>query len=303
MSMKKNLLSVVVPIYNEEESLPQSLPSLIEYCQDQKWTLVLVNDGSTDGTKSILEEYEPIPGVDVFQHGINHGYGGALKTGISKVTTEYIATMDADGQHNPEDVLALLQLATNKQADLVVGSRPPAFLSNSFRSTGKWLIRRFARFLMPLPIKDLNSGFKLYRTDLVQKYIELCPDSMAFSDIITLVFINQRHLVLEHPISISKRIAGKSTINIYTAFDTLINILNIAMMFNPLRVFLPLSFLFVLLGMGWGLPFILMGRGLSVGAVLAIFTGLLFFVIGLIAQQLSAIRLQLINQKSQQKES
>jgi len=55
--------------------------------------------------------------------------------------------------------------------------------------------------------------------------------------------------------------------------------------------------------MGWGLPFILMGRGLSVGAVLAIFTGLLFFIIGLIAQQLSAIRLQLINQKSQQKDS
>ena len=301
--MENNILSVVVPIYNEEEALPQLLPYLVEYCQDKKWTLVLVNDGSTDGTKSILQEYEPIPDVDVFHHGINHGYGGALKTGISKVTTEYTVTMDADGQHNPEDVVALSQLAMNKQADLVVGSRPPEFLSSSFRSTGKWFIRRFARFLMPLPIKDLNSGFKLYRTDLVQKYLELCPDTMAFSDIITLVFINQRHLVLEHPISIKKRIAGKSTINIYTAFDTLINVLNIAMMFNPLRVFLPLSFIFILMGIGWGFPIVLMGRGLSVGSTLAIFTGLLFFVIGLIANQLSAIRLQLINSKSRQKES
>ena len=301
--MKNSLLSVVVPIFNEEESLPLFLPALIDYCQNKKWTLILVNDGSTDQTKSILGEYAPVSGVDVLHHGINHGYGGALKTGISHANTPYAVTIDADGQHSHEDIEALLLRAIDEQADLVVGSRPSEFIASSFRSTGKWIIRKFARFLMPLPVKDLNSGFKLYRTELAQKYLELCPDSMAFSDIITLVFINQRHLVLEQPITIKKRIAGKSTINLYTAFDTLINILNIAMMFNPLRVFLPLSFLFVLLGIGWGLPFILMGRGLSVGAVLAIFTGLLFFVIGLIAQQLSAIRLQLINHKTRQKES
>ena len=204
--MKNNILSVVVPIYNEEEALPLLLPALVDYCQNKKWTLVLVNDGSKDDTKSILKEYAHIPGVDVFHHGVNHGYGGALKTGISKVSTAYTATMDADGQHNPENIEALLQLAINQQADLVVGSRPPEFTASSFRSTGKWIIRRFAGFLMPLPVKDLNSGFKLYRTDLVQKYLELCPDTMAFSDIITLVFINQRHLVLEQPISINKRI-------------------------------------------------------------------------------------------------
>jgi len=301
--MAEKSLSVVIPIYNEEEALPLFLPALIEYCHHKNWALVLVNDGSTDQTKTILAEYASKPGVHIHHHSINHGYGGALKTGIANVYTPYIVTIDADGQHNHEDIAALLEQASEQQADLVVGSRPPEFMASSFRSTGKWIIRSFARFLMPLPIKDLNSGFKLYRTQLAQSYIELCPDSMAFSDIITLVFINQRHLVLEHPISIQKRIAGKSTINLYTAFDTLINILNIAMMFNPLRVFLPLSALFILLGIGWGLPFILMGRGLSVGSVLAIFTGLLFFVIGLIAQQLSAIRLQLIHQKSQQKEN
>lgn len=301
--MVNNALSVVVPIYNEEESLPLFLPGLVDYCQRKNWSLILVNDGSTDQTRSILGEYAPMPEVEVLHHGVNHGYGGALKTGIANANTPYTVTIDADGQHSHEDIEALFKRAIDEQADLIVGSRPPEFMASSFRSTGKWIIRSFARFLMPLPIKDLNSGFKLYRTQLAQKYLELCPDSMAFSDIITLVFINQRHLVFEQPITIKQRLAGKSTINLYTAFDTFINILNIAMMFNPLRVFLPLSFLFVLLGIAWGLPFILMGRGLSVGAVLAIFTGLLFFVIGLIAQQLSAIRLQLINHKSRQKES
>lgn len=300
--MVNNALTVVVPIYNEEESLPLFLPSLVDYCHSKNWSLILVNDGSTDQTKSILKDYAPMTGVNVLHHAVNHGYGGALKTGIAHTGTPFAVTIDADGQHNHEDIEALLQRAIDEQADLVVGSRPPEFMANFFRSTGKWIIRSFARFLMPLPVKDLNSGFKLYRTDLAQKYLELCPDTMAFSDIITLVFINQRHLVLEQPITIEKRIAGKSTINLYTAFDTFINVLNIAMMFNPLRVFLPLSLLFILLGIGWGLPFILMGRGLSVGSVLAIFTGLLFFVIGLIAQQLSAIRLQLIHQKSRQKD-
>lgn len=301
--MAKKILSVVVPIYNEEEALQLLLPNLIDYCERKNWTLILVNDGSTDQTKTVLDEYSNFPGVIILHHPINRGYGGALKTGISNTNTPYAVTIDSDGQHNPEEIDALLQLAIDKQADLVIGCRPPEFFTSPFRSTGKWIIRTFARFLVSLPIQDLNSGLKVYRTELAQSYFELCPDSMAFSDIITLVFVNQQHFVLERPIKINKRIAGKSTITLYTAFDILFNILNIAMMFNPLRVFLPLSVLFILLGVGWGMPFILMGRGLSVGAVLAIFTGLLFFVIGLIAQQLSAIRLQLINQKSRQKDS
>jgi glycosyltransferase involved in cell wall biosynthesis len=296
------MLSVVVPIYNEEESLSLSLPSLINLCQTKKWPLILVNDGSTDRSRSILDEYEQNPGVVVVHHGINHGYGGALKTGISMVGTEYTVTIDADGQHDPEDIEALFHLALEKQADLVVGARPAEFVGNTFRTTGKWIIRSFARFLMTLPVEDLNSGFKLYRTDLVQRYLELCPDTMAFSDTITLVFVNQRHLVLEHPISVKPRISGESTVNIYTAFDTLINILNIVMLFNPLRVFLPLAFLSLLLGFGWGLPIIFMGRGFSVGSLLAIFSGLLLFLIGLVANQLSAIRLQLIYAKSLKKE-
>ena len=68
-------------------------------------------------------------------------------------------------------------------------------------------------------------------------------------------------------------------------------VLNIALMFNPLRVFLPISILCVLAGLTWGLPIILLGRGVSVGAMLAIVTGLLFFVLGLLASQLSAIRM------------
>jgi len=116
---------------------------------------------------------------------------------------------------------------------------------------------------------------------------------MAFSDVITLLFLYQRHLVLEYPITAKKRLAGKSTINIQTAFQTLREILSLVMLVNPLRIFLPISFICIFVGMLWGIPIILLGRGVSVGSMLAIVLGTLFFFLGLLANQLSLIRLHL----------
>jgi hypothetical protein len=149
--------------------------------------------------------------------------------------------------------------------------------------------------LMPIHISDLNSGFKLYNTKLVQRYLSICPDSMAFSDVITLIFIKKSHLVLEHPITIRQRAAGKSMINTFTAIQTIMEIINIAMLFNPLRIFLPLSVLSIGFGFAWGIPIMLRARGVSVGAMLAIVTGLLCFFFGLIAEQLSAMRIGLLD--------
>ena len=144
--------------------------------------------------------------------------------------------------------------------------------------------------LMPIHIKDLNSGMKVYRSDLAKKYIRLCPDTMAFSDIITLVFINQKHLVLEQDIVIKHRQAGISTINSRTALDTVLEILNIVILFNPNKIFLPLAIIFTLAGVLWGLPFLLKGEGVPASTVLLVISGLLFFLMGLLAEQLSFIR-------------
>jgi glycosyltransferase involved in cell wall biosynthesis len=225
-------------------------------------------------------------------HKVNRGYGGALKSGIRKVKTPFLVTIDGDGQHSLEDVDQVFRFALDNDADLVVGKRDSKFASGAYRSLGKYIIRAFTKILMPLPITDLNSGFKFYRTDLAHRYITVCPDTMAFSDVITLVFLNERNLVLEYPIKVTPRRVGQSTINTLTAFETVIQVLNITLMFNPLRVFLPISAACILAGLGWGLPIILLGRGVSVGAMLAIVTGLLFFVLGLLASQLSAIRME-----------
>ena len=295
-------LSVIVPIYNEAFSLSNLLDELIPYCRKRNWKLILVNDGSSDNSSAILKPYEEAPGINILHHKLNRGYGGALKAGLLEADTPYALTMDADGQHELNDIDSLLKLALEKDADMVVGRRGKSGHSGLYRNIGKWFIRRFAALLMPIHISDLNSGFKLYNTDLVQRYLSICPDSMAFSDVITLIFIKKRHLVLEHPITIKQRAVGKSTVNTYTAIQTIMEIINIAMLFNPLRIFLPLSIIFIGFGLAWGIPIMLRARGVSVGAMLAIVTGLLCFFFGLIAEQLSAMRMGLLDRYKERDE-
>lgn len=283
-------LTIVVPIYNEEACLVALLEKLIPLCEAENWELILVNDGSQDRSAFYLAAAENPPRVRIVQHKVNRGYGGALKSGIAAAQTPYVITIDGDGQHDEQEIAQFLEAAIIENADLVVGDRMGVG-SGWYRSMGKWLIRRFTKFLMPLHIRDLNSGFKLYRRELVQKYLYLCPDSMAFSDVITLIFINRRDRVIERPIKVSSRQAGHSTITSLTAIQTLHEILLITVLFNPGRVFYSLSFLSILMGIVWGVPLVMLGRGVSVGAMLAMVSGLLFFAVGLIATQLSAIRM------------
>jgi len=289
-TMPAKRLTIVIPAYNEEASLPSFLPQVIDFCEQRDWKIVVVNDGSTDRTRSILDGFVRPGRVEVIRHKINRGYGGALKSGIRAADTDYVVTIDADGQHHLEDIEALFDELRVSDADMVVGSRKGLKSASLYRDLGKRLIRFVANLLLELHIHDINSGMKIYDTKLARRYLPLCPDSMAFSDVITLVFISRRHLVLERPIRIRERIAGSSTINTRTAFETVMEILNIVVLFNPHRIFLPISLSSVILGIAWGLPIVLRGDGVSVGAMLAIVTGVIFFFLGLLAEQISLIR-------------
>jgi len=297
-----SILTIVIPVYNEAPVLEKTIQTIVPYAAQKGWELIFVDDGSTDHSSQILEQLVTVSHARVLRHKINRGYGAALKTGISCVQTPYVVSFDADGQHQIEDVERLLSFALQHDSDLVVGNRPGIGNKNLYRALGKWMIWQFARLLMPLKVRDLNSGFKLYKTELIQQYLSYCPNSMAFSDVITLIFTHQRHLIHEIPISISPRTAGKSTINIWTAFETLLEILNAIIMLNPLKIFIPLSLISIIVGIGWGSYVIVrVGRGVSVGSMLAVVSGLIFFMLGLLAHQISNLRLDLLELKSQAK--
>ena len=172
---------------------------------------------------------------------VRQGYGGAIKCGIAAAKTDYIVTIDADGQHLMDDVQTLFEEICATDADMIVGGRTNIEGEGWYRKLGKILIRGIAKALMPLNVHDINSGMKVYNTELARRYSELCPDSMAYSNVITLAFINQKHLVLERPIRILPRTHGTSTIDTMTALDTVRQILNIVVLFNPiLNIYQPL---------------------------------------------------------------
>jgi glycosyltransferase involved in cell wall biosynthesis len=288
-----NDLTLVIPAYNEAEALTQFLPEVLSFCKEHACSLIVVNDGSKDNTHDILTQYGDAPFFSTIRHKVNKGYGGAIKTGLIAAKTKYVITIDADGQHIVSDIISLYNYIVRMDADMVIGRRR-AVDESLYRRTGKFIIRFIARALMPIHIHDLNSGMKIYLTEVVKRYLDLCPNTMAFSDIIALIFINQNHLVCEHDIQIKARKSGQSTINTKTAFETVMELFHIILLFNPMRVFLPLTLFFILSSLIWGLPIVFRGEGVSVGTLFLFVTGLIFFMLGLLAEQLALIRKSLM---------
>jgi glycosyltransferase involved in cell wall biosynthesis len=291
-----NDLTLVIPAYNEAEALTQFLPELLSFCKEHGCSLVIVDDGSKDNTYDILTKYKDEPLFTTIRHKVNKGYGGAIKTGLIATQTKYVITIDADGQHILSDIILLYNHLIRMDADMVIGRRRTGNES-LYRKTGKSIIRFIARALMPIHIHDLNSGMKIYVTEIVKRYLDLCPNTMAFSDIIALIFISQSHLVCEHDIQVKTRKTGQSTINTKTAFETVMELFHIILLFNPMRVFLPLTLFFIISSLIWGLPIVFSGEGISVGTLFLFVTGLIFFMLGLLAEQLALIRKSLMVKK------
>ncbi len=293
--MENSELTLVIPAYNEEASLRQFLPELLRFCEGHNAQLVIVDDCSKDGTGAMLDEAAAAHDLlHVCHHKVNRGYGGALISGLRMAETRFAVTLDADGQHRLADVEKLLEKQHETNADLVVGCRSGGDSgggSGLYRAMGKKLIRFIAgRLVDKLPVSDLNSGMKLYDTKLAQNYLKLCPDGMAFSEVLTLIFVQQKHYVTEAPIEVVPRLSGKSTINTMTALDTLLQIINIVMVFNPMRIFLPPGAFLIVFGILWAIPFLVRGSGLSSVSMMAMFAGLLLIMMGLLAEQLAQIR-------------
>ena len=102
--------------------------------------------------------------------------------------------------------------------------------------------------------------------------------------------MQQKHFVAEAPITVVPRLSGKSTISTITALDTMLQIINIVMVFNPMRIFLPVGGVMIAFGVLWAIPFLIRGSGLSSVSMMAMTAGLLLIMMGLLAEQLAQIR-------------
>ena len=285
MQTKDELISIIIPAYNEAESIGPVVLEVIKGFKGKKFEILVIDDGSKDHTGEMAKKN----GATVIRHLRNKGYGAALKTGIRNVHGKWVLFMDGDGQHRSEDALKLLSAVG--QYDMVVGQRAQLVHSPFWRMPGKWALGWMANYLTRQRIPDLNSGLRLIKRELVARYMGLCPNGFSFSTTITMIMFNCGYEITYVPFKIKSR-KGKSTVSVATGFDTLLLILRIATLIDPLRIFVPLSLIIGFIGFAWGIPYAIMGNGISVGSMLAIVTSILLFSIGLISDQISQMRLE-----------
>jgi glycosyltransferase involved in cell wall biosynthesis len=244
MKMLGLAFSLVLPVYNEELGITTTLNHLHETLQVARcrYEIIVVNDGSTDHSGEILRARADIRLIEHFR---NQGYGAALKTGIKHAKHSLIVITDADGTYPNERIPDLVRLA--EQADMVVGARIGENVQYSnIRKIPKWFLVRFAQWVVRQRIPDLNSGLRVFHKSIAERFLNILPDSFSFTTTITLAMLTNNYIVHYEPIDYHFRL-GKSKIKpIRDTLGFIQIILRTGVYFAPLRVFLPISYIFFL---------------------------------------------------------
>jgi len=230
-------VSIVIPAYNEEAAIGNILSSLTKFVEDFGWEVIVVNDASEDRTKEIVQQHKHIK---LINNPYNKGYGASLKTGIRITKHAYIVTMDADGQHDPNDIFRLLEYIG--EFDMVVGSRENQKTRDWLRIPGKLMLTWTANYLAGMKIPDINSGFRLIRRSCIEEFMHILPNSFSFSTTITLALIKAGYNVKYVPITLSERSGGKSRVKqAQDGFAAILLITRCISLFNPLKIYAPIG--------------------------------------------------------------
>ena len=277
-------VSVIVPAYNEEHAIADLVVNL--RASDPWHEIIVVDDGSKDATAERAIQ----AGARVVRHPYNKGNGAAVKTGIRHATGEYILIVDGDGQHKPEDARRLVSKLGDY--DLVIGARSSGTQATHARRFGNSALNWLAGYLTDREIPDLTSGFRGARREHLREFLHLLPNGFSTPTTTTLAFIKAGYNVTFEPIEARQR-EGQSKIRLArdgTKF--LMIILRIVTIFSPLRIFLPISIASVAIGTAYALWTIYWEMHIANSSVLLIIFGVIVFLVGLISEQISALRFE-----------
>jgi glycosyltransferase involved in cell wall biosynthesis len=276
--------SIILPAKNEAESLIKLLPVLRNNFPDTE--NIVVNDGSTDNTVDICIQNQ----VKVISHVYSMGNGAAIKTGARNAEGQVLVFMDADGQHDPEDIQRLLD-KINDGYDMVVGARQIDTHASMTRRLGNTLYNRLASWMTGFHIEDLTSGFRAARARHFRKFLYLLPNKFSYPTTSTMAFFRSGLPVGYVPIKALNRTGErKSHIRLFhDGFRFLIIILKIGALFSPMRFFLPVSAALFLAAVSYyGYTYFTMNRLTNMSTILFL-SSLFTFLIGIVSEQISAL--------------
>jgi len=276
-------ISVVIPAFNEEAGIAAVIAELRRILEEQQISpeIIVIDDGSTDGTaRNALSA-----GARLLQHRSNRGYGAALKSGIANASNELIVITDADGTYPAEYIPKLLEQLD--RADMVVGARTGRNVRIPLvRKPAKLVLNWLANYLTNSKIPDLNSGLRAFRRGVVAQYFPILPDQFSWTTTITLAMHCDHYAVDYVPIDYRKR-EGKSKIVPWDAGSFLVLILRTAMLFRPIRIFLPIVGLFLLYGLAKTGIDLSHQPNISASAQLAFLSALLILLIGMLGDAIA----------------
>ncbi len=274
--------TIVLPARNEILGLQKLLPVLTEQYPNSQ--IIVVNDGSEDNTVTLCKDFP----VEVISHPYSMGNGAAIKTGARHARHDRVVFMDADGQHNPDDILRLLD-KMDEGYEMVVGARKSSTHASLLRQIANRIYNGLASIMTGYRIEDLTSGFRVARARHFKKFLYLLPNGFSYPTTSTMAFFKSGLAVGYVQIHATKR-EGKSHIRLFRdGFRFFLIILKIGALFSPMRLFLPIAASLFCIGISYyGYTYFTAGRFTNMSALL--FTSsLLTFLIGLLSEQVSSL--------------
>jgi glycosyltransferase involved in cell wall biosynthesis len=277
-------VSVVIPAFNEGAVIGQLVTAL---AAAGPWhEIIVVDDGSADGTG----EHAAAAGATVVRHPYNKGNGAAVKSGIRRASGEFVLIIDGDGQHSPEDARRLVSRLG--EYDLVIGARSTSTQATHVRRFGNTALNRFASYLTGREIPDLTSGFRAARRELLREFLHLLPNGFSTPTTTTLAFIKAGYNVAFEPTDARQRVGSSKIKLARDGMKFFMIILKIVTLYSPMRVFVPLSLITFVLGVLYGVWNVAVHSRIPNGAMLLILFAVGVFLVGLVSEQISAMRFE-----------
>lgn len=282
-------ISVIIPAFNEEQTIGKVAREVSEVLKSRNFSyeIIVIDDGSKDKTA----EEASLAGAKVFQHPYNIGNGAAIKSGIRAAQGDIFVFMDGDGQHDPNDIIRLLEYMP--EYDMVVGARSFDGQASLGRALGNKAFNWFASYVAKFRIPDLTSGFRAIKADIAQSFLYLLPNTYSYPTTITLGTLRSGNSVKYLPISMQKRQTGSSQVKIIKdGVRFFMIITRICTLYSPMRIFLPVSFLMFVLGtINYAITYFSQGRFTNMSALLFA-TSILIFMMSLISEQICQMRFE-----------
>jgi glycosyltransferase involved in cell wall biosynthesis len=275
-------VSIIIPAFNEGEVIGEVVGAIQDH---GPWhEIIVVDDGSTDATASEARA----AGAVVVRHPYNKGNGAAVKSGLRHASGDFVIIVDGDGQHRPADIERVI--APLGEYDLVVGARSAQSQATLARRMGNNLLNGLASYLTSRPIPDLTSGFRGMRREYACEFLHLLPNGFSSPTTLTLAFIKAGHNVMFEPIEAGKRV-GHSKIRLARdGVKFFLILLRVITIFSPLRIFLPIAIAAFALGSAYGVWGVVVTRKIPNGSVLLLMFSVVVFLVGLVSEQISALR-------------